>query len=53
MTVTPSSRLQAALFLLEEIDSVAREHPDVEIRQAPYLGASPGVVDLLLKQAAG
>ncbi len=35
-----------------EIDIVAREHPGVEIRQAPYLGASPGVVDLLLKQSA-
>jgi sirohydrochlorin ferrochelatase len=34
-----------------DIKQVVDEHPDVEIRQAPYLGACEGVVDLLLKQA--
>ena len=34
-----------------EIAVVAAEHPGVGIRQAPYLGISPGVVDLLLEQA--
>jgi sirohydrochlorin ferrochelatase len=36
-----------------DIQTVAREHPDIEIHQAPYLGASPDVVGLLLQQAAG
>lgn len=35
-----------------DIATVVAEYPDVEIYQAPYLGASDGVVDLLLSQAA-
>ena len=35
-----------------DIDVVAREHPDIDIRQAPYLGAAPDVVELLLRQAS-
>jgi len=34
-----------------EVDSVRREHPDVSISLAPYLGASEGMIGLLLQQA--
>lgn len=34
-----------------EVDSVRREHPDTKITLAPYLGASAGLVHLLLMQA--
>jgi sirohydrochlorin ferrochelatase len=36
-----------------EVAVVQREHPDVAIRVAPYLGAADGVVQILLQQAAG
>ncbi len=49
--------LSAGRHVAEDIPSdiaeVAAEHPGVRIRQAPYLGIAPGVVDLLLEQAAG
>jgi len=34
-----------------EIDSVRAEHPAVSIRLAPYLGAAPGIPELLRSQA--
>ena len=34
-----------------EIDVVRKESPDVEIVLAPYLGAAPGLTDMLLLQA--
>ena len=34
-----------------EIDVVRGEYPDADIMLAPYLGAAPGLVDLLLQQA--
>lgn len=34
-----------------EIAKVAGDYPDVQIRQAPYLGASEDVISLLLNQA--
>ena len=34
-----------------EVEVVRREHPEVSIRIAPYLGAAPGLVELLLMQA--
>ena len=36
-----------------EVNIVRAEHPEVEITVAPYLGAAPELVGLLLKQAAG
>ena len=33
------------------VDSVRREYPDIKITLAPYLGASTGLVELLLAQA--
>ena len=34
-----------------EVDSVRKESPDVKIVLAPYLGAAPGLTDMLLLQA--
>jgi sirohydrochlorin ferrochelatase len=34
-----------------DIEIVAREYPDIEIHQAPYLGAATEIIELLLKQA--
>ena len=34
-----------------ELETVRREYPDINIRLAPYLGASAGLLDLLLMQA--
>jgi sirohydrochlorin ferrochelatase len=34
-----------------EIEVVRGEYPDADIVLAPYLGAAPGLVDLLLQQA--
>jgi sirohydrochlorin ferrochelatase len=34
-----------------EVEIVRREHPDVEISIAPYLGAAAGLIELLLQQA--
>lgn len=34
-----------------EVEIVRREHPEISISLAPYLGASAGLIDLLLLQA--
>jgi sirohydrochlorin ferrochelatase len=34
-----------------EVDRVRREYPGLKITIAPYLGASAGLIDLLLQQA--
>lgn len=34
-----------------EVDIVRREHPEVQIRIAPYLGSAAGIAQLLLAQA--
>jgi len=34
-----------------EIEVVRKEYPDIEIVLAPYVGAAPGLTDLLLQQA--
>ena len=34
-----------------EIDVVRREHPDIEIVLAPYVGAAEGLTELILLQA--
>lgn len=36
-----------------EVNRVRREHPDVRIALAPYLGASPRIASILISQAAG
>lgn len=47
--------LSAGRHVIEDIPGdiakVAPDYPEVEIRQAPYLGAAAGVVELLLSQA--
>jgi len=44
--------LSAGRHVAEDIPGLVegkrREHPDAQIRLAPYLGEAPGVVDLLL-----
>lgn len=35
-----------------EVEIVRRESPEVEILLAPYLGAAPGLTELMLMQAA-
>ncbi len=35
----------------DEIEIVRKEHPAVTIHVAPYLGAAPGIADMLLSQA--
>jgi len=34
-----------------EVETVRREYPDITITLAPYLGAAPGLIELLLLQA--
>jgi sirohydrochlorin ferrochelatase len=34
-----------------EVEAVRKEHPEVSIQLAPYLGAAPGIAGLLLSQA--
>lgn len=46
-----SAGRHVAADIPDEIDLVRRENPAVPICLAPYLGAAPGIVSLLLSQA--
>ena len=56
VTVLPyflSAGRHVATDITGEVNIIRAESPEVEIVLAPYLGASPGVVELLLMLASG
>ena len=54
VTVVPyflSAGRHVVMDIPAEIEVVRKEYPDIEIVLAPYVGAAPGLTDLLLQQA--
>ena len=54
VTVVPyflSAGRHVVMDIPAEIEGVRKEYPDIEIVLAPYVGAAPGLTDLLLQQA--
>jgi sirohydrochlorin ferrochelatase len=54
VTVVPyflSAGRHVVMDIPAEIEGVRKEYPDIDIVLAPYVGAAPGLTDLLLQQA--
>ena len=54
VTVVPyflSAGRHVVVDIPAEIEGVRKEYPDIEIVLAPYVGAAPGLTELLLQQA--